>query len=304
MSDQNPTKHQDIETDPNLGIQEPQKPPAVTVQVEFGALSHPGKVRTHNEDHYVILKLSRNMQPLYTNVPENDLAGPFEEIGYGMVVADGMGGQAGGEVASRSAIQILLNLTASAPNWILKIDENEAQELMERASNYFQKVDSEISDKAKTEPALAGMGTTLTASYSIGSNVFIMNVGDSRAYLFRNGKLYQLTRDQTVAQALADAGQISPEDVANHPLRHVLTNAVGARGGNVSVDIQQMQLGHEDRLLLCSDGLTEMVDDNTISETMLRIQAPADCCQELVNLALQNGGKDNVTVLIARYLFS
>jgi protein phosphatase len=84
----------------------------------------------------------------------------------------------------------------------------------------------------------------------------------------------------------------------------VLTNAVGARGGNVSVDIQQMQLGHEDRLLLCSDGLTEMVDDNTISETMLRIQAPADCCQELVNLALQNGGKDNVTVLIARYLFS
>jgi protein phosphatase len=102
---------------------------------------------------------------------------------------------------------------------------------------------------------------------------------------------------------LADSGQIPPDQVTNHPLRHVLTNAVGARGGQISVDIQQIPLANEDRLLLCSDGLTDMVDDNTIAETMSRIQAPADCCQELINLALHNGGHDNVTVLIARYKF-
>ena len=300
MDEQKNVTTDDFDTDPNLELLEVEKP-GITVDVEFGALSHPGKVRTNNEDHYVILKLSRTMQPLYTNVPEKELPAPFEETGYGMVVADGMGGQAGGEVASRSAIQILLNLTKKAPNWILKIDEDEAQEVMELSAKYYKKVDSELSDKAKSEPGLQGMGTTLTATYSIGETAFIMNVGDSRAYLFRDNKLYQLTRDQTVAQALADSGQITPDQVTSHPLRHVLTNAVGARGGNISVDIQQIQLRNEDRLLLCSDGLTDMIDDRGISETMARIQASADCCQELVNLALQNGGHDNVTVLIARY---
>jgi protein phosphatase len=243
------------------------------------------------------------MQTLYTNVPQSELPGSFEETGYGMVVADGMGGQAGGEVASRSAIQILLKLTKKAPNWILKMDEDEAREVMELASSFYQTVDSVLTDKAKSEPALHGMGTTLTASYSVGATAFIMNVGDSRAYLFRGGKLYQLTRDQTVAQALADSGQIPPEQITTHPLRHVLTNAVGARGGHISVDIQQIAIANEDRLLLCSDGLTDMVDDKTIAETISRFQAPADCCQELVNTALQNGGHDNVTVLIARYKF-
>ncbi len=301
MTEQIPERHIDIETDPNFRKPQSEKPSALNIQIEFGALSHQGKVRTNNEDHYIVLKLNRTMQPLYTNVPENELAAPFEETGYGMVVADGMGGQAGGEFASRSAIQILLNLTARAPKWILSMDEKEAQDLMELSAKYFRRVDSEITDKAKADPGLAGMGTTLTAAYSIGATAFIMNVGDSRAYLFRDAKLFQLTRDQTVAQALADVGTISPEDVSSHPMRHVLTNAVGSRGGKVSVDIQQIQLGNGDCLMLCSDGLTEMVDDQTIAEVMSRISAPADCCQELVNLALQNGGKDNVTVLIAHY---
>jgi protein phosphatase len=303
MTEPKPIKSEDFDTDPNIQIPAPSEKRPVKVEAEFGALSHPGKVRTNNEDHYVILKLSRIMQTLYTNVPQSELPGSFEETGYGMVVADGMGGQAGGEVASRSAIQILLKLTKKAPNWILKMDEDEAREVMELASSFYQTVDSVLTDKAKSEPALHGMGTTLTASYSVGATAFIMNVGDSRAYLFRGGKLYQLTRDQTVAQALADSGQIPPEQITTHPLRHVLTNAVGARGGHISVDIQQIAIANEDRLLLCSDGLTDMVDDKTIAETISRFQAPADCCQELVNTALQNGGHDNVTVLIARYKF-
>lgn len=274
---------------------------AVDVQVEFGALSHKGKVRTKNEDSYIALKLSRTLTPVFTNVPEKYLSLPFEESGYGMVVADGMGGQAAGEIASRSAIQILMNLTTRAPKWTLNLHENEARELMARAINYYRKIDSELSEQAKSDPGLAGMGTTLTGTYSVENNLFIIHVGDSRAYIFRDGKLYQLTRDQTVAQALADAGQISPRDVSKHPLRHMLTNAMGYRDGEIVAEIQQLQLADGDRLLLCSDGLTEMVPDNVIAETLSQIQASADACQALVELALQNGGKDNVTVLIARY---
>ncbi len=274
---------------------------AVDVQVEFGAVSHKGKVRTNNEDSYIALKLSRTLTPVFTNVPEKYLPLPFEESGYGMVVADGMGGQAAGEIASRSAIQILMNLTTRAPKWTLKLHENEARELMARAINYYRKIDSELSTRAKSDPGLSGMGTTLTGTYSVGSNLFIIHVGDSRAYIFRGRKLYQLTRDQTVAQALADAGQISSRDVSKHPLRHMLTNAMGYRDGEIVAEIQQLQLADGDRLLLCSDGLTEMVSDPVIADTLSQVQTSADACQALVELALQNGGKDNVTVLIARY---
>ena len=145
------------------------------------------------------------------------------------------------------------------------------------------------------------MGTTMTGTYSVGKNLFIVHVGDSRAYLFRDAKLYQITRDQTVAQALADSGQISENDISKHPLRHMLTNSMGSRDGDVVAEIQQLKLADGDRIMLCSDGLTEMVSDEAIADVLARIPASADACQALVALALENGGKDNVTVVIARY---
>lgn len=300
---QNTTEIPEPDTLTNLNPTEISELPTqdVNVQVEFGALSHKGKVRANNEDSYIALKLSRTVTPMFTNVPDQYLPFPFEESGYGMVVADGMGGQAAGEVASRSAIQILMNLTTRAPKWTLKLHDNEARDLMARAVNYYRKIDSALSDRAKSDPNLTGMGTTLTGSYSVGNNLFIIHVGDSRAYVFRGEKLYQLTRDQTVAQALADTGQIPEAQVSKHPLRHMLTNAIGYRDGDVVAEIQQMKLQDGDRLLLCSDGLTEMVPDDVIAETLSRVQASADACQSLVELALEKGGKDNVTVLIAHY---
>lgn len=271
------------------------------VTVEFGAQTHPGKVRDSNEDHYLIVKFSRHMTPILSNIPQAELPGDSEESTFGLVVADGMGGQVGGEVASRSAIQTLMALVMKAPKWVIKMNETEAHELMERAIRYFKRVDSALTEKAKSEPGLAGMGTTLTAAYNTGREAFIVHVGDSRAYLYRANQLYQLTRDQTVAQALADAGSISPEEVPTHPLRHMLTNAIGYRAGQVEAEIQQIPLYDGDRLLLCSDGLTEMLDDEVIASTLEKYPAPAEACNILVDLALQNGGKDNVTVLIANY---
>jgi PPM family protein phosphatase len=291
------------DTKPDLDRTEPSIPVKrkIDVQVEFGALSHQGRVRSNNEDSYLAVKLSRNLTPVLTNVPDKYLPVPFEENGYGMVVADGMGGQAAGEIASRTAIQVLMNLTTKAPKWTLKVDDDEAKELMAQGINFYKKIDYKISEQAKTNPGLSGMGTTMTGTYSVGRNLFIVHVGDSRAYLFRDGKLYQMTRDQTVAQALADTGQISESDISKHPLRHMLTNAMGSRDGDVVAEIQQLKLADGDRILLCSDGLTEMVSDEAIMDVLTRIPATADACQALVELALNNGGRDNVTVVMARY---
>jgi protein phosphatase len=126
-------------------------------------------------------------------------------------------------------------------------------------------------------------------------------VGDSRAYLFRQGKLNRLTRDHTAAQAMADAGWIPSEAVATHRLRHVLTRVVGAGGGDLEVEIQHVQIADGDRLLVCSDGLTDMVPDEGIAEVLRRVTRSEEACRALVDAALEAGGKDNVTAVLSRY---
>ena len=141
----------------------------------------------------------------------------------------------------------------------------------------------------------------MTAALSLGDDLFVTQVGDSRAYLFRDGTLQRLTRDQTHAQLLADQGVISQQDVARHRLRHVLTNALGGFQKNVRVDIKRWKLADGDRLLLCSDGLTDMLDDAHIAEVLAREAGSDEACRLLVEGALENGGKDNITVVLARY---
>jgi protein phosphatase len=145
------------------------------------------------------------------------------------------------------------------------------------------------------------MGTTLTLAYSVGIHLFLIHVGDSRAYLLRRGQLQQLTRDHTVAQALADAGQISQEDVRKHQKRNTLTNYLGGHRGRVKADVRWLRLEDDDRVLLCSDGLSDMVDDRQISECLLGQPEPDRAALKLIQLALDGGGKDNVTVVLAHY---
>jgi protein phosphatase len=145
------------------------------------------------------------------------------------------------------------------------------------------------------------MGTTLTLAASLGSDLVIAHVGASRAYLFRAGRLLHLTSDQTVAQLLADTGVIRPEDVARHHARRVLTGSITAAGEKAEVELHHLKLVDGDQLLLCSDGLTEMVTDAEISAVLEKHEPAADACRALVELALEAGGKDNVTVLLGCY---
>ena len=171
----------------------------------------------------------------------------------------------------------------------------------ERARARVQRSRRDAVERGRRDPALRGMGTTLTAARSLGRDLLITHVGDSRAYLLRAGRLHRLTRDHTYAQLLVDTGQLAPADVASSRHRHVLTNALGGSSEDVQVDIDRLQLEDGDRLLLCSDGLTDLVDDATITSILLETTGSSDACERLVQRALDSGGRDNVTVIVAAY---
>lgn len=270
------------------------------VDVQIGALSHQGKVRTNNEDHYLVARYGRSLETLLTNMPQDPIRGKQEENGFGMLVADGMGGMAAGEVASRTAIQALVNLVLHTPDWIFIRNEGQIEEVMRRMGERILQINEQIVRQSREDSDLAGMGTTMTFAASLGLDLILCHVGDSRAYLYRHGKLHQWTRDMTMAQALMEAGAITAAEVATNRFRNVLTQCLG-REGKAEAQLQHVPLEDGDRFLLCSDGLTDMVDDPGIAEVMANVDDPQQACQALVDLALDHGGKDNVTVIIADY---
>jgi protein phosphatase len=238
---------------------------------------------------------------LLTSLGEDQISQHSRETGYGMIVADGMGGEKGGEVASRLAIKTLLELVIQTPDWLMRIDDELAEELIRRTKDRYHQVDEAIRDEAESNPALARMGTTLTVTVSLAADLFVIHVGDSRAYLLRNGQLRQLTRDQTVVQSLVDAGALSRQEAATHKMRHVLTQALGGHAGNLKIEVQRLKLKDGDCLFLCTDGLTEMVPDNEISAVLASSGKAEQHCQALLDKALDAGGKDNITVVVAHY---
>ena len=271
------------------------------VRIDVSAQSHTGHHRANNEDHFLVAKLTRRFQTLVTSLPTGDVPSRADEVNYVMVVVDGMGGHAAGEVASRMAIAALVSVALDVPDWIFRVDQEHAREIERRARQRVQEVGAMLVERGRRDPALRGMGTTLTAARSLGRDLLITHVGDSRAYLLRAGVLHRLTRDHTYAQLLVDAGQLAPEDVAASRHRHVLTNALGGSSENVEVDTDRLQLEDGDRLLLCSDGLTDLVDDGTITTLLREATGSSDACQRLVQRALDSGGRDNVTVVVAIY---
>ncbi len=271
------------------------------VEVELAGRSDPGKVRANNEDHFLIARFERTMKTLGSNLPAGEIEERYAESAYGMLVADGVGGSAGGEVASRTAIRTLVELVLDTPDWTMPFDEPLAERVLQRMEKRFQKIREVLVEDAKADPSLRGMGTTLTLACSLGPELLTAHVGDSRAYLFHKGRLQALTHDQTLAQSLADAGAIPQEDVAHHPSRHILTSALASRGAFARVELRRLRLQDGDRLLLCSDGLTEMVSESDIASVVASAASCDAACSRLIGLALEAGGKDNVTVVMAQY---
>lgn len=235
------------------------------MQINAGAATDIGKVREHNEDS---LYCGRRV----------------------FVVADGLGGHAAGEVASALAVQQLAVLDDEPFE-----SPEEAAEALEAA---VHQANLAILRDAVAHPERAGMATTLTAGALVGDLLLLVHVGDSRAYLARGGALRQLTTDHTVAGEALQADAISPAQAAHHVARHTLTRAVGLEP-DLAVDVLiPLPLRPGDRVLLCSDGLTEVVDERRITAILRGHESADAACRELIDAALAAGGPDNITVIV------
>ncbi len=279
---------------PGLGFDAP-------VLVDAFGLSDVGHIRPSNEDHFLIARIGRYFETVGTSLPPGELPERADEAGYALVVADGMGGHAAGETASRLAIRELVRLALSLPQWIVRLDPQTTDHAARRSQQRVVGAHEAILAEGRRAPDLEGMGCTVTAVRNLGRDLQITHVGDSRAYLLRDGQLTRLTRDHTYVQMLVDSGRMSREDAETSASRHVLVNAVGGINDTVRVDVDHLPLANGDRVLLCSDGLSDLVDDETIRTLLASAPTAEQACHALVGRALAAGGRDNVTVVVASY---
>lgn len=205
-----------------------------------------------------------------------------------LAVADGLGGHAAGEVASATAIDALRPLDTAVP----------AGELLDALDHAVRRASRTLRDLAGNDPSLAGMGTTLTALLWSGSQIGLVHIGDSRAYLLRDGEVFQITHDHTMVQSLLDDGKITAAEISSHPQRLLLLRALVANL-DCEPDLQLREARAGDRYLLCSDGLHEVADAQAIAKVLRTVTDPDQAARDLVALAIAGGGPDNVTCIVA-----
>lgn len=272
------------------------------VKVDVYGLSHRGLVRPNNEDHFLVVRGGRELEAIMGNLPADIVSRRFDEVFYGMAVADGLGGEVGGEIASRRALESLLSMVLQTPDWMLRLGKPEINEVMWRMADRFIRVHAALLHEAAQDPYLQGMSTTLTTALTMGDDLIITHVGDSRIYLVRDGKIRQLTRDHTLAQQLIDTGLHNQNDQLVKELRNVLKQALGAKVGEFRPEVDYMKMADGDQLLLCTDGLTDTVDSEQIEQVLNRNCSAKETAEELLRLALEKGGPDNITLIVSRYI--
>ena len=263
-----------------------QQPSALSATA-FG-LTDPGKVRQSNEDQFLIAELSKRMQVWQTSLPEPQLQ-VGEDRAHLFLVADGMGGHSAGERASTIAVAAIEQFTLNTFRWFFAADSPARRKCSRSSRSALSQADAKIVEEAAENPELHGMGTTLTMAFQLGSQLCIVHVGDSRAYMYRAGQLHQLTQDHTLVAEMVQSGAIQQEQVASHHLRHVITNVVGGPNPGVTVEARAFEVQVGDRLLLCSDGLTEMVTNEVIIAALDQHTGPEDAARALLTQANENG---------------
>ncbi len=235
----------------------------MSLSLHFAAGSHKGMIREGNED--------------------SGYAGPRL-----LAIADGMGGQAAGEVASSEVISTIVSLDDDVPG----------SDILTSLGEAVQRANDQLRVMVEEDPQLEGMGTTLTALLWTGQRLGLVHIGDSRGYLLRDGVLSQITQDHTWVQRLVDEGRITEEEAGTHPQRSLLMRALDGRG-QVEPDLSIREVRAGDRYLICSDGLSGVVSHQTLEETLAGYQGPYETVEELIQLALRGGGPDNITCIVA-----
>jgi serine/threonine protein phosphatase PrpC len=277
----------------------PASPPRLPMVVKSFGLSDCGRIRASNEDCFVIAELARTLHVHHTNVPQAQ-ANFSCRRGHVFLVADGVGGHLAGEVASGLSVKTIEDFLLNTLKRFSNLQASEEQVALRDLQNALFQADARIFEETSLHPEWRGMGTTLTMAFAANWRLFVAHAGDSRCYLLSDRKFQRLTQDHTMTAEMVRRGILPAAQEAHHPYRHIVTNFLGGTDRGVRVELHSLDLHPGDVLLLCSDGLTDMVSDERIAAILGEKLEPQRACERLVLEANQRGGKDNITVLVAR----
>ncbi|MGH7578844.1 MAG: PP2C family protein-serine/threonine phosphatase [Gemmatimonadales bacterium] len=267
-------------------------------EIDAHGLTHPGKVRRDNQDHFLLGSLRKQLVLRLTSIPDHDLLADTERLASLAMVADGVGGAARGETASRVALAAATQYVSRSLRCYYGASDDDDQQFYDALREGARQCHAELLRRGEEDPEYQGMATTLTLYLGVWPRAYLLQVGDSRCYLLRDGELTQITRDQTMAQEMVDLGVMKPEEVAGTRLAHTLTSSIGGRQTDPRVTRFDMNWGYV--LLLCSDGLTRHVSDDRIGDVLRSMTSARQACETLLQEALDGGGSDNVTVVVGR----
>jgi len=268
-------------------------------EIDVHGVTHPGKVRTENQDHFLICSLRKQVQIRMTSLPDAErLVADPERLAFIAMVADGVGGGAKGAEASRLALEGVIQYVTNSMDSYYAADRKDEGKLIEAIQEGALQCHAELVRRGQEDPDYRGMATTLTLYLGVWPKAYMLQVGDSRCYLLRNGELTQLTRDQTMAQELIDLGVLTRSDAARTRLANSLSSSLGGR--QTEPVVTRFDMNWESVVLLCSDGLTKHVSDEQIRNRLSSMTSAQQVCEDLLHDALEAGGTDNITIVVGR----
>lgn len=267
-------------------------------EIEVYGLTHTGRVRSNNQDHFLVSTVHRRIQVLQTSLADPArLHEADERLAILAMIADGVGGLTGGEKASATALEIAMQYVTSSLRVYDRSGSSDA-EFVEHLQDAAMRCHQAVVERAQRETEGKAMATTLTLFLGVWPWYYLVQVGDSRYYLYRDGQLSQLTRDQTLAQDLVDQGVFTRAIAARSQFSNVLSSAIG--GETPMPVVTRLRADWRNVHLLCSDGLTKHVSDERIAERLAAMTSARDVCEQLLQDALDGGGSDNVTIIVGR----
>ena len=270
-------------------------------EIDVYGLTHPGSVRIENQDHFLICALKKQMVVRLTSLPDADnLMAEPERLASLAMVADGVGGGAKGADASRIALEAVAKYVSSSMRCYYAQGLADDRELSETLQEGALQWHLELVRRGEENQEYRGMATTLTLYLGVWPRAYLLQVGDSRAYLLRRNELIQISRDQTMAEELVDLGVLTRADASDSPLAHRLSSSIG--GSQTAPVVTRFNMAWGNVLLLCSDGITKHVSDERLRERLRSMTSAKQVCEDLLQDALEGGGSDNITVIVGRAL--
>ena len=267
--------------------------------IDVFGLTDQGKVRKENQDQFLIASLHKTMQIQSTSLPPERLPELMSESrGFVFLVADGVGGMPGGQHASGTALSAIAHYVTHTMRLYYHHDPDEESKFLADLQESVLHSHSLLRAEGEADPLREGMATTLTLVAVLWPRAYVVHVGDSRLYILREGRLDQITKDQTMAQALVDAGVLDSANLERSPFKSILSSAVGGSQATPMTTVTDVRW--DDVMLLCTDGLTKHVTEAEIQQHLTDVHSAELICRKLVDLALERGGSDNVTVVAGR----